>query len=58
MNGAPMKKRNRRKLRLRAARWKAQKAGTYEDAILRRLTGQGYASFMGKGQAPVKGLLT
>lgn len=43
-------KRNRRRLKLRAARWKAAKADSVEDMALRVLTGRGYAAFMGKGQ--------
>lgn len=43
-------KRNRARLRLRAARWKASKADSVEDMALRVLTGRGYAAFMGKGR--------
>lgn len=48
-------KRNRRRLKLRAARWKAAKADSVEDMAFRVLTGRGVAAFLGKGRGPYKG---
>ncbi len=50
----PMK-RNRRRLRLRAARWALHKRSTYEAALARRLWG--YDPYVGADGAQPRGLL-
>lgn len=48
--------RNRRKLKLRAARWKASKEDTYEVAFYKRV--YGYNLITGSGGPQPKGILS
>lgn len=47
-------KRNRQKLKRRAAAWKASKEDTFEAAVMRLVTGQTLGEFLGKGRGPQK----